>query len=192
MKEEMLVAVFAALFLFSFSMIVFENVSPKFTGYVTETTTVSNVTISKYLSISMDTSNLTYGIYFGNLSALPAIDHNATHNYDGGNTNSTYFLSVSGDSNTAVDFCIKANAALTSGANTIPLANETYANSTVGNLTDPTYQVALTTDYAKAGIGVPIGGNNYYRFWLDVPASQESGVYNNTISFKGVTTTLAC
>jgi len=164
------------------------------TGNVTEGSTVSNVTISKYLAISFG-SNLSQGIQFGNVNSLPATDINATHNYDGSNESSTFFISVSNDSNTAIDFCIKGNAGLTSSAlDVIGLGNETYSNSTVTNSTDPllSSQTALTTSYAKSGLNVAVGANEYWRFWLDIPSSQPSGDYNNTISFKGVVAALSC
>ena len=165
------------------------------TGHATESTTISNVTIAKYLSISLCT-NLSDGIIFGNITTLPATNVNATHNYDGASTGSTMCVNVSEDANTAIDFCTKANDHLTSvGADTIELGNETYANSTVTSAGTPgaaANSTAVTTSYVKSGNAVAAGGVNYYRFWLDVPASQPSGDYNNTVYFKGVTTTLAC
>jgi len=164
------------------------------TGHATETSTVSNVTIEKYLSIAMCT-NLSDGIIFGNVTTLPSTNINASHNYDGASTGSTLCINVSDDGNTAIDLCTKANADLTSiAADVIELGNETYSNSTSTNLTDPILgdDVALTTGYVKSGDGIANGGINYYRFWLDIPVAQPSGDYNNTVYFKGVTTTLSC
>ena len=165
------------------------------TGHATETTTISNVTIAKYLSITMCT-NLSDGIIFGNITELPATNINSTHNYDGASTGSTMCINISDDGNTAIDLCTKANDDLTSvGADTILLANETYANSTVTNAGTPgaaTNATLLTTSYVKSGNAIGVGNLNYYRFWLDIPAAQPSGDYNNTVYFKGVTTTLSC
>ena len=155
----------------------------------------SNVSINKYLAISFST-NLSEGILFGNVSFLPAVNLNASHNYDGVSNATTLFINVSEDGNTAVDFCIKANANLTSvSSDEIILANETYANSTITNIGTPgadTNSTSLTTSYIKSGNAVSIGGANYYRFWLDIPASQPSGDYNNSVSFKGVQTGVGC
>ena len=127
---------------------------------------------------------------------MPATDINATHNFDEASTGSTMCVNVSEDANTPIDFCTKANDHLTSvGDDTIGLANETYHNSTETNAGTPgrdTNSTSLTTSYVKSGYAVAAGGLNYYRFWLDVPASQPSGNYNNTVYFKGVTTTLDC
>jgi hypothetical protein len=186
-KENVLIAVFLAVFLFSLIMINFQH--SQITGFATTGTTISNVTISYYLSISMST-NLTNGILFGSVSSLPATDINATHNYDDGGSASSMFLNVSTDSNVNVDFCIKANTDLTDSANgnIIGLGNETYNNATTTNasLPFPSTQTLLTTSYAKAGQNVTKGSFIYYRAWLDIPASQPAGDYNNSISFEGV------
>ena len=165
------------------------------TGHATETSTISNVTIAKYLSISLCT-NLSDGIIFGNVTELPATNLNATHNYDGASSGSTMCVNISNDGNTAIDLCTKGNTDLTSiASDTIGLANETYANSTVTNTGTPgaaANSTALTTSYVKSGNAVSTGGVNYYRFWLDIPAAQPSGNYNNSISFKAIQTGLNC
>ncbi len=176
----------------AFFLFLFESFS--ITGNATEGSTISNVSIAKYLAISFS-SNLSEGILFGNVAALPSVDINATHNYDGTSGGSSFFISVSNDSNTAIDFCIKANAGLTSAASdVIGLGNETYSNSTSTNSTIPplTSQTALTTAYVKSGVGVAVGSNEYWRFWLDIPAAQPSGDYNNSVSFKGVVSGVSC
>jgi len=163
-------------------------------GKATSVFATSNVSVQNYLSIALCT-NLSTGILFGDVATLPAININATHNYDGTSTGSTFCVNVSLDSNTAIDLCSKANTHLTSPSlDTIGLANETYSNSTSTDATLPALgsDVSLTTSYVKSGDAIAAGGLNYYRFWLDIPAAQPSGDYNNTVYFKGVTTTLAC
>ena len=83
---------------------------------------------------------------------------------------------------------------MTSGANTIGIGNETYANYTATNVTLPALgsEVALTTSYIKTGPNIAAGSRDFYRFWLDVPAGTASGTYNNTLTFKGVATSGAC
>jgi len=164
------------------------------TGHATETSTVSNVTIQKYLSIAV-CPNLVGGIVFGDVASLPAIGLNASHNYDGGSSASTICINVSDDGNTAIDLCSKADGPMnTSTGDEILLGNETYSNSTITNSTHPIPldNVSLTTGYIRSGDAISAGGVNYYRFWLDIPAAQPSGTYNNTVWFKGVTTTLSC
>ena len=185
--------VLALAIIFSLSFVFVQNFGDM-TGYATEATTVSNVTITKYLAISFST-NLSDGIVFGDIAALPATNVNATHNYDNGSSGTSMFINVSTDGNTAVDFCLKSNAALTNAAlDTIGLGNETYANHSTTNssVPDVANEVAFTGSYVKAGENVAVGTVNYYRFWLDVPVAQPSGDYNNTVSFKGVSTTLSC
>ena len=197
-KESVMLITFSMLFLFSF-VLTLNSISnimgPKISGFATTTTTVSNVTISKFLSIDMST-NLTEGVFFGNISTLPAGNLNGSHNYDHLENQTSMFLNLSLDSNTNVDFCIKANADLTDsgGSNLLGIANESYVNSTITNITEPDLlqETLFTTSYVKAGGNVNEGDGIYYRFWLDVPAGQATGTYNNTIDFKGVETATSC
>jgi len=192
-KEKIYRMVLVLIIIVALAMIFFSNVSA-FTGYATESTTTSNVTIQKYLSLAL-CSNLSSGISFGNVATLPAINLNATHNYDGLNTGTSYCVNVSNDGNTPVDVCLKADGAMNnSGGDVIGLANETYANASLTNITLPTLgnDLSFTINYVKAGENIPAGNSSYYRFWLDIPAAQPSGDYNNTVYFKGVTTTLSC
>lgn len=176
-------------------LLILQNI--KFLSGFSVSETISNVTVNKYLSITFS-SNLSEGISFGTISSLPAVNQNATHNYDRDfptQNQTSYFVNVSTDSNTNVDFCIKADGNLINLANDIlKLGNETYANSTTTNSSFPpaSNEVSLTTFYAKSGENILIGGINYYRFWLDVPIGQQSGDYNNTITFKGIQTGINC
>jgi hypothetical protein len=199
--ENWIVLVFG--FLFLLSVILLFNQGAKTTGYATQQTTASNVTINVYFAIDLST-NLSDGIRFGNISSLPATNQNATHNYDGLNTtvggatanqSTSMWVNVSTDSNTNVDLCVSANDNLkTSGGDQILVGNETYYNHTATNVTHPSLgqEVAMTTTATKAGPNVSIGSNHYYRFWLDVPAGTASGTFNNTITFKGVATGGSC
>ncbi|OYT36700.1 hypothetical protein B6U91_00490 [Candidatus Pacearchaeota archaeon ex4484_71] len=166
------------------------------TGYATEGNTTSNVTITSYLSIAF-CQNLSEGIWFGEIASLPVTNQNGTHNADGTSGGTTYCLNVSEDSNTNVDFCIKASGDMeTMGGDAIGLGNETYNNATSTDANTPDWgtEVALTTSYVKSGYNVASDGTgvNYYRFWLDVPGAQPAGTYNNTVSFKGVNTGVSC
>jgi len=196
-KGGKLLFIFGVLLLFSIVMLLIQNINiPEFTitGAATEGTTSSNVTIEKYLSIDLS-DNLSEGIIFGNLN--PDIVHsNATHNYDGASDGSTMLVNVSADSNTAVDFCIKANTHLISdGGDIIGLGNESYCNNaTTTDIITPSLvnKSSLTTSYVKSGNNISIGDDGYYRFWLNVTSGQASGDYNNTISFKGIEIGAAC
>lgn len=200
-KEDITLSLIVGLLLFSLMGIFFQNIiffGGKITGYATTGTTISNVSISKFLSITLST-NLSDGILFGTVTALPATNVNASHNYDAGTgvNGSTMFVNVSTDSNTNVDFCVRGDANLydSSGDNTLGLGNESYANSTIStNITYPALgqEVSSTLSYVKAGENTAPGNVTYYRFWLDVPAATPSGTYNNTVTFKGVETTISC
>ena len=192
-RKNLYNVVLVLIIFFCLVLLIFQN-SYFISGKVTEFFTPSNVSVTNYLAIAFS-ENLSEGIIFGDVSVLPAVNINASHNYDGNNSATTLFINVSEDGNTAVDFCIRGNANLTSLVeDIIGLGNETYSNSTYNNITHPTLgeDVALTTSYVKSGDAIAVGGANYYRFWLDVQASQPSGDYNNTLSFKGVQTTVVC
>jgi hypothetical protein len=198
-KERILLTVFGAVFLFSIFMLASEDIVGSFsfgdgiTGYATEGSTTSNVTISKYLSITMST-NLSNGITFGSVQNLPAVNLNATHNNDSAGGTSMY-VNVSTDSNTNVDFCIRADGAMTSPSlDTIGVGNESYANASTTDAGTPALasEVSLTTGYVSAGKNVSIGGLQYYRVWLDIPSGTPSGTYNNTVYFKGVEAGVVC
>jgi hypothetical protein len=192
-KLDIMLVALGIIFLGSALLAISESLS--ITGFATTGTTISNVSITKYLSITMST-NLSDGILFGTVSALPATNLNASHNYDSSSSASTMFINVSVDSNTAVNFCVKADANLTdsAGGNTIGLGNESYNNATTTSASLPSVasEISLTSDYVQAGKNVSQGNVTYYRFWLDIPAATPSGNYNNTISFKGVEVTSAC
>lgn len=167
------------------------------TGAVTADQTESRVTIYAFFSIALS-DNLSAGIEFGNITSLPAVDINATHNYNESfpTTNGTlYFVSVSPDSNSDVDFCIRADDDLKNpGSDAIGLGNYTYNWTTTGNLSNqtlppgPLNSAAFTTSYVDSEQDVGPGNSTFYRFWLDIPSNQEVGTYNNTILFLGKTT----
>ncbi|MCK5476774.1 MAG: hypothetical protein KAI55_02550 [Candidatus Aenigmarchaeota archaeon] len=154
-----------------------------------EHTTSSNVTIANYVAIGLST-NLSTGILFGTLDP-DTTNNNATHNYDGENTASTYSVDVSTDSNINIDLCIKDNAPLTitSSGFTIENGNYTWADNSTANSSsmNPANSYVIGTTYQKTNTTNIAGGeSDYIRFWLDVMLNQAPGNYNNTIHIKGV------
>lgn len=180
--------VLAIVLIASLALLFFENISA-ITGHATDAQTTSNVTIMKYLSIQMS-PELQSGIKFEDIITLPTTDDNATENYAGVGNSSLYYIQVSNDSNTAVDFCVMANSGMMNeGGDVIGLGNETYhAINTTSDATNPdiTLQVPMTTSYVRAVNNTGIGGEAYFRFWLDVPAGQSTGQYNNTFLVRGI------
>ncbi len=175
--------------------------SNSMTGALTSASTTSSAVIQKYFSINIS-ANLSAGIDFGSIESLPAVNHNATLNYNDTNyptendgNETLYFITVETDSNTAVDLCILASALNTSGGEEIGIGNYTFANNQTNNITWPgpvDMYTMSTTGYVAAETGVPVGDNSYFRFWLDVPATTPSGTYNNTVQFLGRPTGVAC
>lgn len=156
--------------------------------------TESNVTINKFISISFS-DELADKILFEEVNFLPAVNVNATGNYNVTTNMTEYYVLVANDSNSGIDLCIRADSDLTnSDLDVIGIGNESYAHSIASNATFPSVfnETALTLVYAVAGENIPIGGQNNLRFWLDVPTGQASGVYNNSIFFKGISSGGGC
>ena len=72
----------------------------------------------------------------------------------------------------SVDLCINATT-LTSGAEMIPRANYTFANSTISDIDNPAGPsddlLAIPDAFVKYSEGIPSSGRVYHRFWLDIP-----------------------
>jgi hypothetical protein len=196
MRGNLIITAAVAVFLVSFIGILShypnsESSAGSVTGAAT-TTTASSVTIQSYVAIAAS-ANLSAGIDFGTIATVPALGLNATYNYNGTSnktwTNETlYWISVSEDSNKAVDFCVLGEALNTSGGDEIGLNNYTWSDSTSNNLTLPVQwgDTSMTTSYAAGSTNVGVGSNNYYRFFLNITAGQAAGTYNNTVTFQGV------
>jgi len=156
--------------------------------------TSSQVAIQGYYAISAS-NGLSGGIDFGNVNTLPSYHTNATYNYNSSNNDKTeYYITVSSASNVNVDFCVKANTDLrTSGGDVIGLGNFTWEDDTTDSATVPAvYGSSLTTSYITGSTGIIPGNDNYYRFWLNISASQAVGTYNNTVYFQGVQQGTSC
>lgn len=149
-----------------------------------EQTTTSDATVNNYVAIALST-NLSGGISYGNLD--PNTSNNpALHNADNGTGGTSYWLTVSADSNINVDFCIKDNANLTkSGGATIPNVGYTWNDGVSDYSIDTSYVLTNTTN-------VSAGDKDYFTFLLDIPTSQSAGTYNNTVSFEGIVTGGSC
>ena len=177
---------------FSVGLILLEN-GVVIQGYAVEESVYSNVTISKAVSIEFS-SGLAQGIVFGSVNVLPSINLNGSENYNGSYNSTNYYIQVSGDGNVPVDFCINADSPLSNGVDEIGVENESYSCSNVSNIGLPSLdnETSLTLAPSKCGEVISPGENNYYRFWLDIPAAQPSGNYNNTISFRGILSGEVC
>jgi hypothetical protein len=173
-------------------LITFENLG-NLHAKVTSTDVFSNVSIAKSFALQFSLG-LSEGIIFGDINFLPATNVNASHNYDGVGNSTNLYINVSTDGNSAVDFCIMGGSGLMNiGGDEIGLGNETYSTYNMSNFTHPTLnEISLSQIYTKSGENIPLGGINYWRFWLDVPAGQPSGNYNNTVYFKAIETGVSC
>ena len=162
-------------------------------GALSESSTVSNATVAVSIGFTFS-GNLTNGILFGSVNPN-TLNNNATGNYlaDAGNT--SYFIDMDVGNNANTDACVKVNAPLTSGANTIGNGNYTYdANSTINgaNMNNGAGSVAISNAYVLMNANLGIADNQYMQFYLDIPSGQQAGTYNNTVSFKIVQTGTGC
>jgi hypothetical protein len=171
------------------------------TGAATSATTTSQAVIEKYFSINVS-ANLSDGIDFGVIAQLPTVNQNASLNYndtgypaENEGNETLYWSTVETDSNTPVDYCILATAFNTSAGDEIGIGNYTFSDSMWNNVTYPgpvDEQTMSTSAYAAGETNVGVGSSDYFRFWLDVPATTPSGTYNNSITFLGRPTGTAC
>lgn len=199
LDDRVLVVLLAALAISAAGLLTSRNAS--MTGALTSASTTSSAVIEKYFSINVS-GNLSTGIDFGTIAALPAVNHNASLNYndtsypgENDGNESLYWVTVETDSNTPVDFCIIATAFNTSGGIEIEIGNYTFSDSGWNNITypGPVDELTMSTSAYVAGeTGITVGSSDYFRFWLDVPATTPSGTYNNTVTFLGRPTGVAC
>jgi len=156
----------------------------------------TKVIVEKSVSISLS-NNLSSGIIFGN------IEPNANNNNATGNFNSTdhtqFWVTIDSSTNTPIDICIKDNANLSFGSYNIPNSNFKWNSTTINSQSLPIFNGgptahALNTTYDTVNkIASNVYNGTYYlRFTLDVSVTQQAGIYNNTVYFKGVSTDTGC
>jgi len=165
------------------------------TTATSEDSTISNVSVAVSIGFTFST-NLSNGISFSSVNP-GTTDNNATGDYNIYPENTTYYITMDSANNIGADTCILAGSDLDSGgANAIGIQNMTYfANSTQNgaNMNTPTSSIELTTGYVKFGDpNVVADSSQYSQYWLDIPAGQASGNYNNTISYKIISTGGSC
>ena len=193
MKERVCNGILIGILIISLGLLFFANANA-ITGRAVSGSTYSNVSIQQYLAIEMS-DNLTAGIDFGSIQQLGIDNYNATENYNGTSNSTLYWITVSTDSNTAVDLCTKANAPMSNGVDEIGLGNQSFAsNVTASDLGNPHVdnETSFTTSRQEGHFNVPIGNLSYWRFWLDAPLGQAVGTYNNTIEFYGYNAGTGC
>lgn len=173
-------------------LLIFENVTIH--GNVTGGDVVSNVSVNMHLAIDFS-QELKDGVIFDDVLILPVSDLNAIENYNGSNNSTNYHILVSSDGNVPVDLCTRVDSPLsTSGMDVIGVANESYSNFNFTNESLPELQdeKSFSLNFQSAGDSIPVGGIEYFRFWLDIPAGQPPGEYSNYIIFRAIPEGLNC
>jgi len=104
--------------------------------------------------------------------------------WKGHNNNGTgpsgYYINISANQ-TTVNLTIKASAALTSGANTIPLANFNYSHNN-SDRTVPGGNKSISTTATSIGNQLANKSVTWLKFFLTVPTRQAAGNYTNTVT----------
>lgn len=142
-------------------------------------TTSSNVTVNTYMAIAL-TTDLAAGVQFGSL------EQDTTDTASTTCASLACNVTVSADSNAAADLKIKDDVPLTKGGDTIPNTGYTWnASATVQPIV--TGSTAITTSYAEFATNVAHDGTGLrvIQFWVDIPAGQNAGFYENVLSFCG-------
>lgn len=193
MVNKLFAFFFVLLFLF-FGYYSFTNTQQEsaITGAQTQSiSTLSRAEIVAFIAISASQNFTDGGIDF--LQVTPGTtNNNATGNFNS-SKQSEYFISVLPSTNVNVDFCIRSNTNLTTGAVAIPFPNYRFSNETQTDANRPGYPpnvlpINANDTFTRETTGVAPGGKDYYRFYLDVPAAQQPGVYSNTVIFRAVRT----
>ena len=165
-----------------------------FAGINDSTTFVSEANITAWFSVALS-DDLNNGIEFEGASSGDA-DVNASDNYNGTDSETLLFLALSEDSNIDADTCINASNMVSQYHDVLSIGNMTYTYSyNETNLTVPEgveSSTAMTTTITKTQTNIVPGARAYYRFWIDVPAKQPGGTYNNTVAFRTVQAGSAC
>ncbi len=194
MKREEWISIFIVMLVIALTGFLFKDTFTDITGHQTERITTSNVSVTRFFAIALST-NLDDGIEFGTVDPNSQ-DVNATDNYNGPDSNTTMSVDVSSDSNTNVNVCVRANTDLTNpGGVIIPLGGYTFSNSTANNITtpsDPSNTRVMLVAFQDTSQNIPRGSSDFFRFFLDIPAGQEAGTYNDTIIFRAVSFSEIC
>jgi hypothetical protein len=136
----------------------------------------------KSVSISLSTnlsSNLGWKV--SNTTGLEWLGHN-----NNGTGPTGYYINISANQ-TTVNLTIKADAALTSGGNSISLTyfNYSYNNS---DSTVPGINQSITTSAVTIGNELVNKSVTWLKFFLTVPTRQAAGNYTNTVTIAAVAT----
>lgn len=183
------------IFVFLFFSLIADIYDFSSSGKATIADVTTEASIQIYFAIEASQNFTNEGISF-NISSLPAIHANSTGSYgEGAYENMTLQnISVSSDTNTNIDLCVKASANLTSGGNVITLDNYKWSNSIFNNLSEPNINnmKMFNATFYPSGEDIAPSGAVHFRFWLNASGSQASGIYNNTINFKAVSANAPC
>jgi len=143
--------------------------------FSTQTATAS-ATVNAFVETSITNSTVTFG------SLDPGSQNNTAASNPTQITNTV-------NSNTAIDIYLQATD-LTSGGNSIPVANLKVAQTGSGT---KTVMVEATANYLNGNSAnngyyenVAVGNSADFHFFLTVPNSQAAGVYSGTVTIKSV------
>ena len=132
--------------------------------------------LEKSISIALSTnlsSNLGWTV--SNTTGLEWKAHN-----NNGTGITGYHINVSANQ-TTVNLTIKVDSALTSGGNTIPLANFNYSYNN-SDSTVPGFNKSITTTASVIGNELVNKSVTWLKFFLTVPTRQAAGNYTNTVT----------
>jgi hypothetical protein len=182
---------------------VFEKVRK--TGQATQDKAETIADIAIYFEIELSDNLTNPGIEF-DINRLPTLTDpgdNATLNYDASDQ-TLYWVQNIVSSNTPVDLCIRANNTLIEQNNPnyrIGIGNYTWANSSNNNINEPSRSNYVRFQNSSESSGdewwdgsyaVPIGSNQYFRFFLNVSDAQEAGIYRTWVEFKAIPDENSC
>ncbi len=127
--------------------------------------------------------------------------NNATWNYNASDLTTAYWIKNTGTN--PQDFCMRALTDLLCSPESelcqgysISIINVTWNNSTSTDANTPAFEttkrMVKEPDWIKVACNVQPDQKVYLRFWLYVPSSKPSGIYNTTWSIKAIEAGSTC
>ena len=147
------------------------------------------INITSAVSIAVSASSVLSNAIAWTVATIPQTKLGANGNNASLVTQYDIAISATGSN---VDLYMKADGDLqtSGGGSTLALTNEFFTYNLTNSTVPGTSYRSITTNYSDTLIASNLvdGTTTYLKFYLDVPAGQNAGTYNNSVLFKAVAT----
>lgn len=149
---------------------------------------VGNITVNIISAVACTVSSNAQSISFGtDLDAGAA--YNASQNYAGTDTSTSYNITNDATSTTTVNISIKGSDFI-SGSNRVGVGNISWtSNTTIGNGSNLNYpgiaNISTSFDTTnRIALDEPIDSTVWYRLWLNIPSTTAAGTYTGNYTLR--------